>query len=99
MLVEAERRDKFANVGENFESKYYLTLQFLSPPQSTSKVSKLVISQPETVIEDYQKSLELFIATTQRFCDILQDFMFEAEFLDDAETLTYLQASLFFFVI
>ena len=39
MLVEAERREKFSNLGENFESKYYLTLQFLSPPQSTSKVS------------------------------------------------------------
>ena len=95
LLVEAERREKFANLGENFESKYYLTLQFLLPPQTTSKVSNLVISQPEeTTTEDYNKSLDLFIATTQRFCDILQDFMFESAFLNDAETLTYLHSTI-----
>jgi len=94
LLVEAERREKFSNIGENFESKYYLTLQFLSAPQSASKVSKLVISQPELAVEDYRKSLDLFVATTQRFCDILQDFMFEAEFLNDAETLTYLHSTI-----
>lgn len=94
LLVEAERREKFANIGESFESKYYLTLQFLSPTQSASKVSKFVVSQPEAMAEDYQKSLELFIDTTQRFCDILQDFIFEAEFLNDAETLTYLHSTI-----
>ena len=94
LLVEAERQERFANIGENFESKYYLTLQFLSPPQSTSKVSKLMISQPKVVVEDYRKSLDFFIATTQRFCDLLQDFMFEAKFLNDAETLTYLHSTI-----
>ena len=39
LLVEAERREKFANVGENFESKYYLTLQFLSPPNQLLKLA------------------------------------------------------------
>lgn len=94
ILIEAERREKFSDIGESFESKYFLTLQFLPPTQSTSKISKLIISQPETITEDYHKSLELFIATTQRFCDILQDFMYEAEFLDDNETLTYLHANI-----
>lgn len=94
LLVEAERREKFSEMGESFESRYYLTLQFLPPTQSTSRVSKLLISETTAVTEDYHKSLELFIATTQRFCDILQDFMYEAEFLDDNETLTYLHSTI-----
>jgi len=94
ILIEAERREKFSSTGDSFESKYYLTLQFLSPLQSISKISKLVISQTTTDTEDYNKILELFIATTQRFCDILQDFMYEAEFLNDNETLTYLHSTI-----
>lgn len=94
LLIDAERREKFAQMGENFESKYYLTLQFLSPTQSSSKVAKMVVKQAEDTSEDYHKSLELFIAATQRFCDILQDFMFEAEFLSDEETLTYLHSTI-----
>lgn len=94
LLVEAERRENFTNIGESFESKYYLTLQFLPPAQSTSKISGMLIKEAETNHEDYNKSLELFAATTQRFCDILQDFMYEAEFLDDNETLTYLHSTI-----
>lgn len=94
LLVEAERREKFANIGDNFESKYYLTLQFLSPPESASKLGRLLITQPEAGSEDYKKSLELFINQTERFCDILQDFMYEAEFLTDEETLTYLHSNI-----
>ncbi|HBY55288.1 MAG TPA: conjugal transfer protein TrbE, partial [Coxiellaceae bacterium] len=48
ILIEAERREKFSSTGDSFESKYYLTLQFLPPLQSTSKISKLVISQTTT---------------------------------------------------
>lgn len=94
ILVEAERKEKFSDTSESFESRYFLTLQFLPPPQTTSAMSGLIISRPETTTEDYHKSLELFIATTQRFCDILQDFMYEAEFLDDNETLTYLHSTI-----
>lgn len=92
LLIDAERRERFAQVGENFESKYYLTLQFLPPTQSTSKVMNVVFSQSDQQNEDHQKNLELFIAASKRFCDILQDFMFEAEFLNDSETLTYLHS-------
>lgn len=92
ILIEAERREKFSDLGESFESKYYLTLQFLPPPQSTSTISKLMFTEAGDTTEDYHKSLELFIATTERFCDIMQDFMHEAEFLDDDETLTYLHS-------
>lgn len=94
LLIEAERKERFLNLGDSFESKYYLTLQFLPPPQTTSRLNKLIFSEEKTITEDYHKSLELFIAATQRFGDILQDFMYEAEFLDDNETLSYLHSTI-----
>jgi len=94
LLIDAERREKFARAGEYFESKYYLTLQFLPQAQTSSKVEKLVITKPAAAEINYRESLELFIAATKRFCDILQDFMYEAEFLNDSETLTYLHSTI-----
>lgn len=94
LLIEAERREKFSNLGDSFESRYYLTLQFLPESQSTSKLTQLIIRSKGEKTENYNKSLGLFIATTQRFCDILQDVMYEAEFLDDHETLSYLHSTI-----
>lgn len=99
LLIDVERRERFAESGEIFESKYYLTLQFLPPAESTEKITKLFFSgknaekvDGDTV--DYNKSLEFFIAATDRFGDILKDIVFEAEFLSDQELLTYLHSTI-----
>ncbi len=94
LLIEAERREKFSKLEETFESRYYLTMQFIPEFQSISRFNKLITSEKVEKTEDYRKSLSLFIATTQRFCDILQDFMYETEFLDDSETLSYLHSTI-----
>ena len=94
LLIDTERKEQFESAGESFESNYYLTLQFLPPSQSASKWSKFFLSKQIKEQSDYHKSLEMFIASTQRFCDILKDFMFEAVFLNDQETLTYLHATI-----
>lgn len=99
LLIDAERRESFAAATTNFESKYYLTLQFLPVDQTTSQLGKLFISKPtmatiQTTTYNYQESLDLFTATTDRFMDILRDFMYEARFLNDSETLTYLHSAI-----
>lgn len=102
LLIDTERRERFAAEGNNFESKYYLTLQFLPESESTSRFSRLAMKQEkaeknkeqQSAATHYKKSLELFVETTLRFCDILKDFMFEAEFLNDEETLTYLHSTI-----
>lgn len=94
LLVDAERRESFSASKDNFESKYYLTLQFLPPAHSDSKLSRLIISEPETTTENYHKTLEFFTETTTRCGDLIKDFMFEAEFLNDEETLTYLHSTI-----
>jgi type IV secretion system protein TrbE len=117
LLVDAERRERFAADGDNFESQYYLTLQFLPQNQAAAKLSDLFLTKPQRQRaaqlnatgattaaaaasvtaatkaikeEAHQENLDFFLATTNRFHDILQDFMFETTFLNDEETLTYL---------
>ena len=91
LMVEAERKENFSDLGESYENKYFLTLQFLPPTKTTSKLTSFLFKE-EQVNEDYHKSLNLFVSATQRFGDILQDIMYESEFLDDHETLTYLHS-------
>ena len=90
LLIDAERREQFASDNGNFESQYYLTFQYMSPAESKSRWSSFLISAANDSKEDSQKSLEFFVANTDRLRDILKDFMFESEFLNDSDTLTYL---------
>ncbi|MGD9108714.1 MAG: conjugal transfer protein TrbE [Gammaproteobacteria bacterium] len=107
-LIDAERRDKFEKDGISFESCYYLTLQYLPPEESATRLSKLFITETKNkcvhseLLEDNQSKrqdrkkdvVEFFQITTQRFYDILQAFMFEVDFLDDDATLTYLHSTI-----
>ncbi|MGD9153318.1 MAG: conjugal transfer protein TrbE [Gammaproteobacteria bacterium] len=97
-LVDAERRDRFEHSGISFESYYYLTLQYLPPEETTTKISKLFVTKTNNAAQTnktaQQESLDFFQIATQRFYNILQDFMFEVAFLNDDETLTYLHSTI-----
>ncbi|MBU0455783.1 MAG: conjugal transfer protein TrbE [Gammaproteobacteria bacterium] len=90
LLIDAERREGFQKAGFSFESHYFLTLQYLPPEETTSKLASFFISHPEKQSLDATKYLENFSNQTLRFLDILKDITFEAELLNDEETLTYL---------
>lgn len=90
-LVDAERRSHFETTGQKFESFYFLTLQYLPPAEKASQLTSLFIQQPKHHA-NYEKELDFFIATTQRFFDILRDTTYEAVFLTDSETLSYLHS-------
>ena len=99
LLIDAERRDLFEREHENYESHYYLTLQYIPPREVVSKTSKFFIDNQEGKKEgekSYHSSLEFFSSTVTRLFDILKDFMFESEFLDDGELLTYLHRCISF---
>ena len=56
---------------------------------------QFVKSNKKDVIEDemiYKKSLQDFIDQVLRFYDILRDFMYTVETLNDSQTLTYLHS-------
>ncbi len=94
LLIDAERRDLFEREQENYESHYYLTLQYLPPREAASKVTKWFISgtQDDGATHDYQKTIDFFMSTVSRLYDILKDFMYELSPLNDEETLTYLHS-------
>ncbi|MGJ3500687.1 Type IV secretion system protein virB4 [Piscirickettsia salmonis] len=112
-LVDLERHELFKRGGENFESHYYLTLQFMPPSEAVGKLSEAMIkresdgqavknkklSQKKQVkqkaaqaekLDSYQSQLSFFNVSCERLFDIIKDFMFDAGFLDDDQTLTYL---------
>lgn len=91
-LLDAERRELFNTEGEHFESDYYLTFQYLPPKETVSKLSHFFISTQENTkgSADYRKILTFFETTVQRLYDILRDFLYEVEFLNDEGILTYL---------
>lgn len=93
-LIDTERRETFSNMEGNFESKFYLTLQYLPPAERHSKLRELFISSDDSNDEqgDYKKDLEFFLATTDRLAAIMDDFMYESFFLDDDQVLTYLHS-------
>ena len=92
-LIDAERRDLFQREEENYESVYYLTLQYLPPKESVSKISGIFVKkdkESEVSGGTYKKLLNYFTATVNQLYDIMKDFMYEIAFLSDTETLTYL---------
>ena len=96
-IIDAERKDAFEREGEHYESVYYLTFLYLPPQETVTKLSKFFISKKTeggSHEHNYVKSLEFFTTTTDRLFDILNDFMFESEFLNDEATLTFLHSTI-----
>ena len=94
-LIDAERRELFEKDGENYESQYYLTLQYLPPKESVSKVSGIFVKNK--ISEDgnaqtSKKLLNYFLSTVNQLYDIMRDFMYDIYYLSDEETLTYIHS-------
>ncbi|PZV35911.1 conjugal transfer protein TrbE [Mesorhizobium kowhaii] len=94
-LVDEERRAAFEGQVEHFESRYHLTLLFMSPPDSQARAeSALVDSHHSEGERDWRQELARFRDETDRVLDLLSGFMPEVRMLDDAETLAYLHGTI-----
>lgn len=90
-LIDASRRDFFEREGEHFESEYVLCFQYLPEAEAVSKLSRMfVVGEAKKAEENYNDQLDYFCMQVDRLFDILKDFMFDAEFLDDSAMLSYL---------
>ncbi|TNF69491.1 MAG: conjugal transfer protein TrbE [Gammaproteobacteria bacterium] len=93
-LIDVERRDLFEREGENYESDYYITFQYLPPQETISKVSNVFVrknkAEDRSSLSAYKKLLAYFTKTVNQLYDISQDFMYDVRFLTDQETLSYL---------
>jgi type IV secretion system protein VirB4 len=91
-LVDAERRAQFEEEGAHFESRYFLTLVWLPPADDAARAEAWLYEGRSRSDADWRNALAAFIDRTDRVLALIEDFMPEAGWLDDGETLTYLHS-------
>ncbi len=91
-LVDQERYASFSADGAHHESRYYLTLLYLPPPEHQGRAERLLYERQEGYSDeaDVWGQLAWFETETTRALELLASILPEAEALDDAETLAYL---------
>lgn len=91
-LVDMERRAQFRQAGIHFESFYYLTLLWLPPTEEMSRAESWLYEGGVKGALEPSTLLRNFADRTDRLLHLLDGFMPEARWLDDAETLTFLHS-------
>ncbi|WP_375786956.1 conjugal transfer protein TrbE [Bradyrhizobium sp. Pha-3] len=93
-LVDAERQAQFEEEGAHYESSYFLTLLYLPPPEDASRAEQLLYEgRDRTEQADAREILHTFVDRTDRVLQLVEGFMPECVWLDDAATLTYLHSA------
>ncbi|MEI3853643.1 MULTISPECIES: conjugal transfer protein TrbE [unclassified Ensifer] len=92
-LVDAERKADFEEAGAHFESSYFLTFLYLPPAEEAARAENwLYEGKAETGVNPHE-ILHGFIDRTSRVLQLVEGFMPECAWLDDAGTLTYLHST------
>jgi type IV secretion system protein VirB4 len=96
-LVDEERRAAFeeGRQGRHFESRYYLTLLYMPPPDAQARTENALLDsdrkgEGDGGVRNWRQELARFRDETERVLDLLGGFLPEIRALDDAETLTFL---------
>jgi type IV secretion system protein VirB4 len=93
-LVDAERKADFEEEGAHFESSYFLTFLYLPPVEEAARAERLLYEGRErSEGADAQEILRGFIDRTNRVLQLVEGFVPESSWLDDAETLSYLHST------
>jgi type IV secretion/conjugal transfer VirB4 family ATPase len=90
-LIDEERRAQFEEEGAHFESGYFLTLVYL-PPEDDAAGAESWLYEGRTAGDSPRAMLAGFIDRTDRLLQLIEGFAPEADWLSDAETLTYLHS-------
>ncbi len=93
-LVDSERKAQFEEEGAHFESAYFLTLLFLPPSEDAARAENWLYEGRDRGAADPNELVRAFIDRTDRLFQLIAGFVPEIEWLDDAETLTYLHSTI-----
>lgn len=93
-LVDLERREQFEDSGLLFESSYYLTFVWLPPAEEASRMEGWLYEGRERSGVDPWELLKGFVDRTDRVLHLVEGFVPEVAWLDDADTLTYLHSTI-----
>jgi type IV secretion system protein VirB4 len=92
-LVDAERKADFEEAGAHFESRYFLTFTWLPPAEDAARAENWLYEGKAAQGSDPRELLQGFADRTSRVLQLVESFMPECRWLDDAETLTYLHST------
>ena len=93
-LLDIERREQFEDSGVLFESIYFLTFVWLPPAEEASRVESWLYEGRDRTGVAAWELLKGFVDRTDRVLNLVEGFVPEADWLDDAETLTYLHSTI-----
>jgi len=93
-LVDAERKADFEEEGSHFVSGYFLTLLWLPPAEDAARSETWLYEGRETSGVNPWEQVRGFIDRTDRVLALLDGFMPDCHWLDDAATLTYLHSTI-----
>ncbi|KFI25444.1 conjugal transfer protein TrbE [Paenirhodobacter enshiensis] len=93
-LVDAERKADFEEEGSHFVSGYFLTFLWLPPAEESARSESWLYEGRETSGVTPWEQVRGFIDRTDRVLALLDGFMPECRWLDDAGTLTYLHSTI-----
>jgi type IV secretion system protein TrbE len=91
-LVESERAAQFAEEGAHFESGYFLTLLWMPPAEEAARAEGWLYEGKAQKGVNPKELLDGFTDRTDRLLRLIEGFMPEVAWLDDAQTLTYLHS-------
>ncbi|MDB5579071.1 MAG: trbE5 [Bradyrhizobium sp.] len=93
-LLDRERAEQFAEEGAHFESSYFLTLLWLPPAEDAARAEGWLFEGKAQSGVDPREALATFIDRSNRVLQLVEGFVPEVRWLDDAETLTYLHSTI-----
>ena len=93
-LVDAERKAGFEEAGSHFESSYFLTFLYMPPAEDAARAEGWLYEGRDRAGVDAHEILRGFTDRTDRILQLVDAFMPECAWLGDAETLTYLHATI-----
>ncbi|SFK13233.1 conjugal transfer protein TrbE [Methylocapsa palsarum] len=91
-LVDAERKADFEEAGAHFESSYFLTVCYLPPAEDAARAETWLYEGRARAGVDAREALSGFTDRTDRILRLIEAFMPECRWLNDAETLSYLHS-------
>ncbi len=92
-LVDLERAEQFAEEGAHYESAYFLTLLWLPPAEDATRAENWLYEGRAQSGVDANAQVAGFVDRTDRLLQLIEGFVPEVAWLNDADTLTYLHST------
>jgi type IV secretion system protein TrbE len=92
-LIDKRRAHSFRS-NQHFETRYFLSLTFMPPPERETRLAGKFLTASEEVQVNYERLLDSFRSQEQQTLDLLDRQFPETELLTESSLLTYLHSTI-----